>query len=216
MMAAAERLTPVLLELGGKDAMIVCADADLDRAAQGALIGSCMNTGQYCCGTERIYVVEDVYEPFVAKVIAAAKELRQTDDVDDTDVGATFWDRQLTIIEDHVSDALANGAETRPFFRFPFGAVNSRVLGIVNNMGYVGVRWTVDSLGWQGTSGGMTVQKVVDRVLAGLQPGEIVLMHVGSHPTDHSMLDAAALPQIVDAIRARGYTFVTVRGLTGG
>jgi peptidoglycan/xylan/chitin deacetylase (PgdA/CDA1 family) len=109
-----------------------------------------------------------------------------------------------------------NGAETRPFFRFPFGDVDSRVLGIVNSMGYVGVRWTVDSLGWQGTSGGQTVQKVVDRVLAGLQPGEIVLMHVGSHPTDHSMLDAAALPQIVDAIRARGYTFVTMSALTGG
>jgi peptidoglycan/xylan/chitin deacetylase (PgdA/CDA1 family) len=111
---------------------------------------------------------------------------------------------------------LANGAETRPVFRFPFGAVDSRVLGIVNSMGYVGVRWTVDSLGWQGTSGGQTVQKVADRVLAGLQPGEIVLMHVGSHPTDHSMLDAAALPQIIDAIRARGYTFVTVSALAGG
>jgi peptidoglycan/xylan/chitin deacetylase (PgdA/CDA1 family) len=111
---------------------------------------------------------------------------------------------------------LANGAETRPFFRFPFGDVDSRVLGIVNGMGYVGVRWTVDTLGWQGTTGGMTAQKVVDRVLAALQPGEIVLMHVGSHPTDHSMLDAAALPQIIDAIRARGYTFVTMSALTGG
>jgi len=109
-MACGERLIPCTLELGGKDAMIVCKDADLDRAAKGALIGSCMNTGQYCCGTERIYVVEEVYDAFVAKVVAAAKELRQTDDVDDTDVGATFWDRQLAIIEDHVSDALANGA----------------------------------------------------------------------------------------------------------
>jgi peptidoglycan/xylan/chitin deacetylase (PgdA/CDA1 family) len=61
----------------------------------------------------------------------------------------------------------------------------------------------------------MTVQRVIDRVLAGLQPGEIVLMHVGSHPTDGSMLDAAALPRIVDAIRARGYTFVTLGALTG-
>jgi peptidoglycan/xylan/chitin deacetylase (PgdA/CDA1 family) len=53
-------------------------------------------------------------------------------------------------------------------------------------------------------------------VLAALQPGEIVLMHVGSHPTDHSMLDAAALPQIIDAVRGRGYTFVTMSALTGG
>jgi peptidoglycan/xylan/chitin deacetylase (PgdA/CDA1 family) len=127
----------------------------------------------------------------------------------DAEVRAQLSNAQRSIL-------LANGAETRPFFRFPFGAVDSRVLGIVNSMGYIGVRWTVDSLGWQGTSGGMTVQKVVDRVLAGLQPGEIVLMHVGSHPTDHSMLDAAALPQIVDAIRARGYTFVTMSALTGG
>ncbi|HEX6568012.1 MAG TPA: polysaccharide deacetylase family protein [Acidimicrobiales bacterium] len=111
---------------------------------------------------------------------------------------------------------LANGAETRPFFRFPFGDVDSRVLSIVNGQGYVGVRWTVDTLGWQGTSGGMTAQKVIDRVLGALQPGEIVLMHVGSHPTDGSMLDAAALPAMIDAIRARGYTFVTMSALTGG
>jgi peptidoglycan/xylan/chitin deacetylase (PgdA/CDA1 family) len=127
----------------------------------------------------------------------------------DAEVRAQVLNAQRSIL-------LANGTETRPFFRFPFGDVDSRVLGIINNLGYVGVRWTVDSLGWQGTSGGQTVQKVVDRVLAALQPGEIVLMHVGSHPTDGSMLDAAALPQIVDAIRARGYTFVTASALTGG
>jgi len=115
----------------------------------------------------------------------------------------------------HWYNLVTLGAETRPFFRFPFGDVDGRVLGIVNGLGYVGVRWTVDTLGWQGTSGGMTVQRVVDRVLAGLQPGEIVLMHVGSHPTDRSMLDAAALPQIIDEIRARGYDFVTVSALTG-
>jgi peptidoglycan/xylan/chitin deacetylase (PgdA/CDA1 family) len=110
---------------------------------------------------------------------------------------------------------VTGGFETRPFFRFPFGDVDARVLGIVNGLGYVGVRWTVDTLGWQGTSGGMTAQRVVDRVLAGLQPGEIVLMHVGSHPTDRSMLDAAALPQIIDQIRARGYQFVSIDALAG-
>jgi succinate-semialdehyde dehydrogenase/glutarate-semialdehyde dehydrogenase len=108
--ACGERLIPCTLELGGKDAMIVCRDADLDRAAAGALIGSCMNTGQYCCGTERIYVMEEVYEPFVAKVIEGARQLRQSDDPDRADVGATFWDRQLAIIEDHVNDAVARGA----------------------------------------------------------------------------------------------------------
>jgi succinate-semialdehyde dehydrogenase/glutarate-semialdehyde dehydrogenase len=108
--ACGERLIPATLELGGKDAMVVCRDADLERAAAGALIGSCMNTGQYCCGTERIYVVEDVYEQFVGKVVAGAKQLRQSDDVDAADVGATFWDRQLAIVEEHVREAVAMGA----------------------------------------------------------------------------------------------------------
>lgn len=108
--ACGERLIPYTLELGGKDAMIVCRDADLDAAARGAVIGSCMNTGQYCCGTERIYAVEDVYDEFVAKVVDEVRKLRQSDDVDEADVGATFWDRQLTIIEEHVADAVASGA----------------------------------------------------------------------------------------------------------
>ena len=109
--ACGERLIPYTLELGGKDAMLVCRDADLDSAAKGALVGSCMNTGQYCCGTERIYVAREVYDEFVEKVVAGAKELRQSDDVDQADVGATFWDRQLSIIEDHVNDAVDRGAK---------------------------------------------------------------------------------------------------------
>jgi peptidoglycan/xylan/chitin deacetylase (PgdA/CDA1 family) len=110
---------------------------------------------------------------------------------------------------------LANGADTRPLFRFPYGDVDSRVLGIVNGLNYVPVRWTVDSLGWKGTSGGMTTQKVGDRVLAAARPGAIVLMHVGSNPDDNTTLDAAALPQIIDGFRARGYSFVTLNALTG-
>ncbi|MCH2173745.1 aldehyde dehydrogenase family protein [Myxococcota bacterium] len=110
--ACARRLIPCTLELGGKDAMIVCADADLDRAAAGALIGSCMNTGQYCCGTERIYVVEAVYDEFVEKVVAGAGALRQGDS-GEFDVGAMFWDRQLEIVERHVEDAVEKGATVR-------------------------------------------------------------------------------------------------------
>jgi len=102
-------LIPCTLELGGKDAMIVCADADLDRAAEGAVLGSCMNTGHYCCGTERIYVVEEVYEAFREKVVERTQQLRQ-DDSGESDVGAVFWDRQLGIIESHVDDAVAKGA----------------------------------------------------------------------------------------------------------
>jgi len=108
--ACGRRLIPATLELGGKDAMIVCADADLERAAQGALLGSCMNTGHYCCGTERIYVDEKIYDPFVEKVVAAAQQLRQSD-TGETDVGAVFWDRQMEIIEGHMADAVAKGAK---------------------------------------------------------------------------------------------------------
>lgn len=109
--SCARQLIPCTLELGGKDAMIVCADADIDRAAQGAVIGSCMNTGHYCCGTERIYVVAEVYDEFVAKCAAITKDLKQGSDLGfDEDVGAVFWDRQMLIMEDHVEDARSKGA----------------------------------------------------------------------------------------------------------
>ena len=105
------QLIPCTLELGGKDAMIVCEDADIDRAAAGAIVGSCMNTGHYCCGTERIYVVEKVYDEFLAKVIEGTRKLRQGADLGfEEDVGAVFWDRQMSIIEDHVEDARTRGA----------------------------------------------------------------------------------------------------------
>lgn len=104
----------------------------------------------------------------------------------------------------------ASGRDPRPLFRFPFGARNTRTIGLVNALGYGSVRWTVDTLGWMGTSGGQTVQSVVSRVLANLQPGEIVLMHVGANPTDHSTLDADALPTIIADLTQRGYHFVSV------
>jgi peptidoglycan/xylan/chitin deacetylase (PgdA/CDA1 family) len=100
--------------------------------------------------------------------------------------------------------------DQRPMFRFPFGARNSTTLSVVNSLEYASIRWTVDTLGWQGTSGGRSAATVVARVLANLRPGAIVLMHVGSHPTDHSTLDADALPTVISELRARGYSFVTV------
>jgi peptidoglycan/xylan/chitin deacetylase (PgdA/CDA1 family) len=108
---------------------------------------------------------------------------------------------------------LASGADPRPFFRFPFGERDARTIAAVNNLGYVPVRWTVDTLGWKGTSGGITAQQVADRVLAALRPGEIVLMHIGSNPDDGSTLDADALPQIIGRVRAAGYSFVTLDSL---
>lgn len=108
--ACGRNLIPATLELGGKDAMIVCADADLDRAAEGAVRGACWNSGHYCCSTERVYVPEPVYEPFVQKVVAHASALRQRGD-EPCDVGAVFWDRQMEIIESHMADAKARGAK---------------------------------------------------------------------------------------------------------
>ena len=81
----------------------------------------------------------------------------------------------------------ANGVETRPLFRFPFGDVDSRVLGIVDGLGYVGVRWTVDTLGWQGTSGGRSVQSVFDRVMAAPSLGDRAHAH---RLASHRPLDA--------------------------
>ena len=110
--ASARQLIPCTLELGGKDAMIVCADSNLDRAAQGAIVGSCMNSGHYCCGTERIYVVESVYDSFVDKVKTQMQELQQGPQHGDAeDVGGIFWDRQMEIIEAHMKDAVDRGAK---------------------------------------------------------------------------------------------------------
>ena len=75
--AAAQRLIPCSLELGGKDAMIVCADADIDRAADGAVFGAFAYTGQVCIWVERVYVEEPVYDEFVSKVVAKTAQLRR-------------------------------------------------------------------------------------------------------------------------------------------
>jgi succinate-semialdehyde dehydrogenase/glutarate-semialdehyde dehydrogenase len=107
--ACAERLIPCTLELGGKDPMIVCADADLDAAAGGAVAGAFLNTGQYCCGTERVYVVEEIADRFIEKVVERASALRQAES-GEFDVGSMFWPRQLEIVERHVSEARAQGA----------------------------------------------------------------------------------------------------------
>jgi succinate-semialdehyde dehydrogenase/glutarate-semialdehyde dehydrogenase len=109
-MECAKRLIPCTLELGGKDPMIVCADANLDNAAGGAIAGCFINTGQYCCGTERVYVVESVADEFIKKVTERASKLRQGSD-GEFDVGAIFWPQQMDIIEKLVADASAKGAK---------------------------------------------------------------------------------------------------------
>lgn len=100
------------------------------------------------------------------------------------------------------------GQDPRRFFRFPFGARNDHAIALLNSLCYVPFRWTVDSLGWRGTSGGQSRAKVVARVVAAAEPGAIVLMHVGSNPDDGTTLDADALPTIITKLRALGYRFV--------
>lgn len=112
MTRAAETLTPVSLELGGKDPMIVLSDADLDRAANAAAFGGMMNSGQICMSVERIYVEEPVYDEFVAKLTAAVRKLRQGADGRGfgKDVGAMTSPNQTAIVAEHVGEALATGA----------------------------------------------------------------------------------------------------------
>lgn len=107
----------------------------------------------------------------------------------------------------------ASGRPAMPLFRFPFGARTDHDIRVVNDAGYLPVRWSVDSLGWKGTSGGLTVDEVVDRVVSTAVPGHIVLMHVGANPDDGTTLDADALPRIIDGLRALGYGFVDLGDL---
>jgi len=111
--------------------------------------------------------------------------------------------------------ASVTGADPWPWFRFPYGDYSQHAISVVNGAGFVSVGWTVDTLGWNGTSGGITTQTVVNRVVGSLRPGEIVLMHCGSNPDDHSTLDANALPAVIQSLRARGYSFVTIDALRG-
>ncbi|HNO45422.1 MAG TPA: aldehyde dehydrogenase family protein [Microthrixaceae bacterium] len=108
MAAAADTLTPVLLELGGKDPMVVCEDADVVRAAKGAVWGSMQNSGQTCMSVERVYVHESVYDRFVSLVLSEVAAIRQDDH--GGDIGSMTFEPQLQIIEAHLADALDKGA----------------------------------------------------------------------------------------------------------
>lgn len=118
---------------------------------------------------------------------------------------------QLTAAERSIS--ALTGTTTKPLFRFPYGDVADLDIRVVNGAGYIPVRWTVDTLGWKGTSGGITTAVVRQRILDRLQPGAVVLMHVGAHPEDGSTLDSDALPGIISDLHARGYGFATLPDL---
>jgi acyl-CoA reductase-like NAD-dependent aldehyde dehydrogenase len=112
MERAARTLTPVALELGGKDPMIVCSDADLERAANAAVHYSMQNAGQTCISTERVYVEEPIYDEFVRLVTDRVRALRQgvPGGPGSTDLGAVISPPQSDVVERHVKDAVERGA----------------------------------------------------------------------------------------------------------
>jgi succinate-semialdehyde dehydrogenase/glutarate-semialdehyde dehydrogenase len=108
---AGQRLLPVVLELGGKDPMIVLEDADIDVASSGAIWGAYVNAGQACLSVERCYVQRKIYDEFVAACVGKAKLLRVGNGIEAaTDVGPLIHSRQLRTVEEHVEDARARGA----------------------------------------------------------------------------------------------------------
>jgi succinate-semialdehyde dehydrogenase/glutarate-semialdehyde dehydrogenase len=109
--AAAARLLPVVLELGGKDPMLVLDDADVDVASSGAVWGAFMNAGQACLSVERCYVHRSLYQPFAKACARKAAQLRLGNGADpETDVGPMINERQLRNVEAHVEDARLHGA----------------------------------------------------------------------------------------------------------
>lgn len=109
--SAAQRLLPVVLELGGKDPMLVCEDAPFDRTVKGAVWGAFLNCGQVCASVERLYVAEPIAEKFIAAVVEETKKLRVGPPSGcTTDVGPLANENQLNIVSDHVADAVAKGA----------------------------------------------------------------------------------------------------------
>lgn len=112
MEKAAKTLTPLCLELGGNDPMIVCEDADLERAAAGAVWAGFQNAGQSCGGVERIYIHEKVYEPFMKILKEKTETLRVGYDAEyNVDIGCMTTERQMSTVREHIEDALSKGAK---------------------------------------------------------------------------------------------------------
>lgn len=111
-------------------------------------------------------------------------------------------------------DALAvAGGKFKPFLRSPYGDRNAATLMAISDAHYLNIRWTVDSLGWKGTSGGQSAITVRDKVLKSAGPGAIIMMHLGNNPDDKTHLDSEALPEIIAGLKAQGYEFKTLSEL---
>jgi succinate-semialdehyde dehydrogenase/glutarate-semialdehyde dehydrogenase len=106
MAACAENLVPVIIEAGGKDALIVDADADIPAAAEAAVWGGMTNAGQTCIGIERVYAVAPVYDELVKEIVTRAGKLRTGEEI-----GPITMPRQLDVIREHIEDALAKAGK---------------------------------------------------------------------------------------------------------
>lgn len=114
MEGAAPHLKPVILELGGKDPMVIMEDADIDALLPMALKGAFFNCGQNCCGVERFYVYESVHDKFVAEVVKRVGAFRQgppLEGAEKVDCGAMVMPRQLEIVQGLIDEAVAEGAK---------------------------------------------------------------------------------------------------------
>jgi succinate-semialdehyde dehydrogenase/glutarate-semialdehyde dehydrogenase len=106
--ACGERLIPCTLELGGKAAAVVCADADVDRTAKALVWGAFANQGQVCASVERVYAHQAVHDELVQKVLAEVDKLRPVEDT-----GSMTWERQTEIVEQRIQSAVQSGAKLR-------------------------------------------------------------------------------------------------------
>ncbi|MGI5336354.1 polysaccharide deacetylase family protein [Streptomyces sp. CA-181903] len=110
----------------------------------------------------------------------------------------------------------ATGTAPLPFFRFPYGDTTPRQIAEVNALGFADIEFTTDTNGYLGPQGGMTVERTVRRVTDALRPGAIIQMHVGAPEGRHTVLDARALPAVLDALRSRGYGVADLARVMGG
>ncbi|WP_051877063.1 polysaccharide deacetylase family protein [Streptomyces natalensis] len=109
--------------------------------------------------------------------------------------------------------AAGAGEALTPLFRFPYSETTPAQIREVNGLGFADVEFTTDTNGWKGTKGGMTVERAVARALDALRPGAILQMHVGAREGHTEVIDAQALPQILDAITVHGYRVIDLRTL---
>jgi acyl-CoA reductase-like NAD-dependent aldehyde dehydrogenase len=111
MALASRNLTSLVLELGGKDPMIVLKDANLEESARGAVWAGFMNTGQSCASVERVYVASEIADKFLEKVVGLTEALRVGNPIDSSiDIGPMENRNQLKVVEEHVRDAVEKGA----------------------------------------------------------------------------------------------------------